>query len=229
MADRFRFTKKSLEALKSPAEGERLYCHDEGARGLCLAVTPAGSKSFYLYRKVAGEPVRIRIGPYPDLSIENARDKAGEMNTLIAQGKDPREALGARRGELTLGQLFEEFITRHVEPYRKPSTRQGYEILYRVHLSRWRNARLSSISRKRVQELHGKIGRENGRYIANRVLALLSAMFTKASAWGYCHEDNPAQGVPRFKEHSRDRFLQKGELPRFWKSLSEESGSSLTG
>jgi hypothetical protein len=54
--------------------------------GLAMAVSPAGRKTFILYRKIAGRPERITIGLYPDLSIEQARGKASELNSVIAQG-----------------------------------------------------------------------------------------------------------------------------------------------
>ena len=46
-------------------------------------------------------------------------------------------------------------------------------------------------------------------------------MFNKAIEWGY-KGDNPANNVKKFKEKSRDRFLQVDELPRFFKALEEE-------
>ena len=47
----FNFTKKSLDALPSPAVGKRLYVYDTKVRGLELMVTEQGAKSFKVYRK----------------------------------------------------------------------------------------------------------------------------------------------------------------------------------
>lgn len=58
-----------------------------------------------------------------------------------------------------------------------------------------------------VQPRHGRIGRERGQYAANRLLALLSRIFNLGNRWGYAAE-NPAQGVERFHEVKRERFLQ---------------------
>src|SRR5689334_22550106 len=80
VAKRFHFTKKRLDALEAPNDGQRAYYYDDEVRGLTMAVSPLGKKVFVLYRKVAGRPERVTIGPYPDLSIEQARGQAMQMN-----------------------------------------------------------------------------------------------------------------------------------------------------
>jgi hypothetical protein len=42
------------------------------------------------------------IGPYPGLTIQQARDRAAELNGAIAQGQNPAEERAALRSELTL-------------------------------------------------------------------------------------------------------------------------------
>ena len=53
----------------------------------------------------------------------------------------------------------------------------------------------------------------------NRVLALLSTLFSKAIIWGYHKGENPCRGIKRFREVSRDRFLSGEELSRFFEAL----------
>ena len=48
---------------------------------------------------------------------------------------------------------------------------------------------------------------------ANRVLALLSAMFNKGRMIGW-EKDNPYKGVEKFAETSRERFLNAEEVLR---------------
>lgn len=50
-------------------------------------------------------------------------------------------------------------------------------------------------------------------YRANRVLALLSKMFSLAVVWAY-RADNPAKGIERYQEAPRERFLSPMELER---------------
>ncbi len=64
---RLNFTKAAL--LKAPAakKGSRDYYYDEREAGLILSVTGAGSKSFYLYKRIEGRPERLLLGKFPDI------------------------------------------------------------------------------------------------------------------------------------------------------------------
>jgi integrase len=222
----FRFTKKALLALPAPPKGKRAYYYDSGARGLCLSITPAGTRTFYVYRWLQGKPERVMLGRFPDLSLEKARGKAGEVNSQIAEGKNPQDTRRALKGEPTLAWLFQEFKERHLVPHRKSKTIQDYEWQFGKHLGHWKNRKLTAIQRKDVQKLHVKLGKQSGHYMANRVLALLSAMYGKAISWGLWEGENPAKGIERFKEKSRERFIQKDELPRFFEALALEPNTT---
>ena len=88
-------------------------------------------------------------------------------------------------------------------------------------LPHWFRRKISSIERAEVERLHAKIGKENGIYQANRLLERIRSIFNKAIDWGW-DGANPALGIKKFKEKSRDRFLQPDELPRFFEALANE-------
>jgi integrase len=53
-------------------------------------------------------------------------------------------------------------------------------------------------------------------------------MFNKAiNEWRIWSGENPAHGIQKFPEQSRDRFLQSDELPRFFKALAEEQNNMM--
>ena len=72
-----------------------------------------------------------------------------------------------------------------------------------------------------MQSLHAQVGRENGIYQANRLLALIRSMLNKSDEIGHRGE-NPAKKIKLFKEQSRDRFLQPDELVGFFAALEAE-------
>ena len=72
-----------------------------------------------------------------------------------------------------------------------------------------------------MQLLHEKIHRENGLYQANRMLERIRGMYNKAIEWGW-EGINPATGIKKYREKSRDRFVQPHEMPWLIKVLSEE-------
>ncbi|MCD9149284.1 tyrosine-type recombinase/integrase [Pseudophaeobacter flagellatus] len=89
------------------------------------------------------------------------------------------------------------------------------------YLSHWFRRKISSIDRAEVERLHAKIGKENGIYQANRLLERIRSIFNKGIEWGW-KGVNPATGIKKFREQSRDRFLQPDELPRFFEALANE-------
>jgi len=213
--DRVPLSKTRIAALPVPATG-RTYTYDAKTPGLCVCVTATGARTFYLYRWLNGGPQRFRIGRYPDLSIEAARAEAKKLTGLMAQGVNPQDAKRAARGELAFRDLFTDYLEHHAKPYKK-SWKQD-EDQYERYLKPLAGRKVSAVTQAEIQRLHASIGREHGIYSANRSLALVSVVFNR------CARDvpNPARGCRRFKEQSRDRFLDAEELRRFFTALESE-------
>ena len=217
------FTQKALDGL-SP-QPQRYYVHDTKIRGLCLSVFPSGTKTFMLYRKVNDRPVRITLGRFDDLTIEQARKQAEGFNNEIAQGNNPREAINSKRKELTFDDFFQVYLEKHAKVYKK-SWRHDADH-YRLHIKEaLGNKKLSDIARQHIQNLHAYLGQDHGKACANRVIDTLGSVFMKAIEWGYLSGTNPAK-IKKFKLQSRDRFLTAEELPRFFQALQQEENDTL--
>ena len=152
---RINFTKEALLNAKSAPAGKRDYYYDKKEPGLVLVVTDKDAKSFYLYKRVKGKPSRIRLGNLNDLSIESARKIAAVKKGEIAEGKDPAEERRVIRSEMTLGQLFIEYMNRYSKVHKRSWKYDEREIP--KYLSHWFNRKISSITREEVRKLHEKI------------------------------------------------------------------------
>ena len=220
------FTKQGLERLPTPESGNRAVYRDAKAAGLQLRVTASGVKTFSIYRRIkSGPPERITLGRFPAMTVEQARAEAAKANAEIATGGNPAEVRRAVKGELTFDNLFEAFLKGH----RKPSdrTRKEYEAQYKRFLAKSLGARkVSHIARQRVTMLHDQITVGGHAVMANRVLALISSVYSWGISKSIC-EANPAAGIKRNPETSRDRFLQSDELPRFFQALADEPNGAL--
>jgi integrase len=222
---RFHFTERRLKTLRPPRAVKRIYYHDDEVRGLTIAVNRGGSKTFVLYRKVQGRPERIPLGPFPSVSVEEARKRAMRHNSAISSGKNPAAERRAVRDDMSLAELFDTFLTLHAKA--KKRTWKDDEAMFRFYLSIWRTRRISEITRLDVIKLHAHIGRVHGKYTANRVIELLRAMFNRAKKdWGWTG-DNPAAAIEAFKERPRKRFLKSEELPAFFKALAAELNGTI--
>jgi integrase len=218
-----KFTMSAVERLAPPATGKEFY-RDTETSGLYLAVTCNGAKSFSYVRRVGTRVGRSTIGRYPGVTVEQARKEVARLAGAIAQGDNPVQERREARGETTVGELFALYLDGHAKPHKR--TWKEDQAQYNRYLAGWKLRRLSEVRPGDVMTLHAKIGRDNGHYAANRMLALLSAMFNHAAQLGY-DGGNPAHGVKHFKEQTRDRFLRADELKAFFDALGDKRTTVL--
>ncbi len=212
---RLTFSKTRVAALPAPETG-RTYVYDRKVPGLAVCVTASGTRTFYMYRSLNGRPKRVRIGRFPDLSVEQARRRAHELLAEMARGIDPTAARRAARQALTFREAWQAFLA-HGEARNRPSTVRENRRIGETYLRPLMSRKLAEITRDDVAALHARVGKR-GKYQANRLLAAVSACYGHVAPG----LDNPAKGVKRFKERSRDRFLDAEELHRFFRALDAE-------
>ncbi len=157
------------------------------------------------------------------MSVENARKSAQKNKGLIAGGVNPNVEKRRVRDEYTFKQLFDEYMERYSKVHKKSWVYDEREV--NKHLSHWFTRKISSITKNDVAKLHGKLGKESGIYQANRILERIRGIFNKAIEWGW-QGDNPATGIKKYKEKSRDRFLSSEEMPKFLSALDQEENDA---
>lgn len=221
---KFNFTKRELEALP-PAEKEKEQYWDTKARGLYLQVSKSGVKSFFVRRKVHGHSERLFLGRFPELTIEQARIKVADFHSSLAQGKNLAQARRSDLKEMTLGQLFVEYLERHARKSRK--TADEIQKQFDRSFSKWKDRKLSSMTTDVAESIHQAIGESRGPYAANRAIELLRALFNKAVEWKHFKGDNPTETITLFPEQSRVRIIQADEFDRFFAALEEEGDQDI--
>lgn len=78
-------TDKALRALKPK---DALY-RVADAGGLCVEVTPTGSKLWRYRYRYAGKAKMLSLGAWPDVGLAEARERRNEARKLLNQGSDP--------------------------------------------------------------------------------------------------------------------------------------------
>jgi integrase len=227
MAERIKFTDRTIAALPPPEPGRRAEYADTETDGLRLRITSSGVKTFSLLRRIRNGPMeRITLGRFPDaIKTEAARTRAAKLNGVIADGANPGEVKRANRTEPTFAVLFAEYIERHAK--LKKRTWREDEQKYRDYLERpLGRKKVSRIARADLATIHSAITSAGHPTVANRVKDLVSSVFGRAIAWGYL-DSNPAKGIEENTEKSRDRFLKPGELPRLFAALDGEPNSAF--
>ncbi len=219
------FTHRSINFLKPASQGKRGVYHDEKVRNLCIIITDKGTKTFYVRKVIDRKSKRIRLGVFPDLSVENARNMALDVKSAIAKGENPFEAMQEEKAQPTFNEFFEIYMQRHAIQHKK-SVRNDKAIFENYLKDTIGKKKLSAITKDEIRELHSRMG-ENSIVNANRTLSVISVVFNKAIEWNILKGNNPATHIKKFKEKSRDRFIQRDELPRFFKALEEESNRDI--
>lgn len=217
MANRKDLNKRTIAALPIPEKG-RVVWWDTRCPHLCLRVSSV-AKVWYFYAKVKGRPTKVKIGTAEEVPPERAREIAGKMALKKVAGGDPADEKRAHKGEPTLGRLWDRWAESHGRALR--SWRE-MERTYNAVWKKWENRKLSDIRKTQVSALHVEIGGKHP-YAANRALDLLRALYNKAESLVGWSGPNPGDGIERYKEHKRERFLTPDEVKALVAAVAAES------
>lgn len=124
-----KLTDRTVRSLKEPGR------YGDGL-GLWLQIGKEGGKSWLFRFMLNGQARMMGIGPYPDFSLEEARQKAQDCRKLLKDGKDPIDERDSRRAldlaAKTKILTFDECATAYIE-----ANRAGWK--NDKHASQWEN------------------------------------------------------------------------------------------
>lgn len=134
-------TARSVENAK-PHPSSRLELPDGALPGFYLVVQPSGAKSWIVRYRVDGKSKKFTLGPYPRLSLGDAREQARTALRLSSEGRDPaalritaeQEADAVTR--LRFGAVVDEFIERYNRP-RNRTWPEAERLLSKADLAFW--------------------------------------------------------------------------------------------
>lgn len=244
MANRIRFKKEVLEALPAPEKGRSTY-YDDQVQKLAVRVTSAGTKTFYVITRDGDSVAWLKLGTFPDMTVEIARKEAQKHLGDFAKGASPVKAKRIEKQRLTLGQAFDNYQTLYAVPRGiktaddtrmiwercigampdEPAKKHGRKREKHPAGVDWSNRKIDEISGAEVRTLHAEIGTTTP-VLANRVVEIIGTIYARASEWGYTGI-NPAKDIRPFKEVKRDRFIQADELPAFFKALADDTSEDF--
>ena len=112
--------------------------------GLHLYVTPAGGTHWRLRYEFSGKEKTLTFGPYPDVSLKDARDKRTAAKALLREGRDP--ALEKRLARLHAAAVAEQTF--------EAAARRWYE----QAAPTWTERHAADVLGSLVQDVFPKIG-----------------------------------------------------------------------
>lgn len=172
-----KLTKTYVDAIAPPARGYALHV-DTTLKGFGLRVSAGGTKTFYIERRIAGKPHRIKLGRYPDLTVELARRQATKVAGEIASGGDPvADRAQARLEAKTLKEGFADYLERRT---LKPQTVFDIQRCMREVYPDWLDKPMTKITADMVSKRHREYGAERSEARANLAMRYLRAIFNFA-------------------------------------------------
>jgi integrase len=85
--------------------------------GLYLLINPTGSRLWRLRYHIGGLEKKLSIGPYPEVSLKEAREKAVEAKKAIRTGIDPSQAKKAQKASASGADSFETIAREWFEKF----------------------------------------------------------------------------------------------------------------
>ncbi|WP_319498029.1 site-specific integrase [uncultured Cohaesibacter sp.] len=204
-----RLTNSFAKAVKF--EGKQVRYFDVADTGFALVVG-ATKKTFIMSLRVGGKKKTETVGYFPEMSVDEAREKARKYRLAM------REGLIAAG---TLGDLMDHYFK-----VRGPELAANTLDLYlrlRKKFSDWEGLAPSELTVARCRTRFLKISEDDGPVAANAAAILCQTVLTWSIDKGLLpeHYPNPWLRVKRNPRSVRKRFMSQDEIKRYWVAMAE--------
>lgn len=140
-------------------------------------LNPGGARAFFLTYRINGRQVRHTLGPFPTWTTRQAREEAAALR-LIDRGHDPTAERREAREAPTVRDLAERYRVEHLPGKAERSQVNDWRMIATRVLPGLGGRKVADIHGGDIRALHRAISASGAPVGANRVLALLSTMFS---------------------------------------------------
>jgi integrase len=198
-------------AARTAKPREKLYRMADAA-GLCLEVTPSGSKLWRFRYRFGGKAKMMGLGAYPTVTLAKARERREDARRLLANGIDPTAHKQAEKtAQSALAHTFEE-LAREWYAYNSPrwatsTAAKALQYMEADILPVIGQRPVQEVTRPELVALVRKVEKRGALNVAGKIRQWLSQIFRYGLAKGSV-ESNPATDLdvvaaiaPRTKNH----------------------------
>lgn len=219
---------KQIRGAKLP-EGARTARLSDGG-GLFLRLHAGGLKRWAFRYRIGSKEHWVDLGVYPETTLAHARQKAADLTTQRAQGRDPvaeraeakREAsaaAAAARARMTIQELFDRWCKVELSQ-RKDGGAETARGIAKDALPLLGGMYVDTVKRKDVARVLDAVAERGARRMANRLHSELRQMFRFAVGRGVIELD-PTDKLPKpgGRETVRTRVLTDDEIRQLARRL----------
>jgi len=239
---RERLTLERIRRFSCPPDKQQAFLFDTEAPRLALRVTAAGAKSFIFEAKLNRQTIRRTIGDPAAWSLEEAREEARRLQTLVDKGEDPRELDRAKREAkeaviqereaaktYTLAALFNDYAA-HLEKQGKAGSARCARSQFKHCPAAIAGKPAKAITSDEIADLLRAHHEQGKQRTAGSLRSYLLACYNVAQrarfdpvlpvafkAYGIA--SNPVQPIPAIAANAGDRVLTEEELKAYLTAL----------
>ena len=235
MNKKFKFTDKSIKALKTPprdSPSTELEVTDTQTIGLKCLVGKTGNKRFLFRYTFNQRKQSMGLGHFGDINVADARKLAQKHRMAINEGINPKVDRNCPT-RLTI----DEFFQQHYLPIIKQRKKSWRDDVYRydTHIApKFGPTLFQDLRTIDVQQLHLKMTDTINKYgnlyapaTANQVLMILKSLNKQAISLNVLEVD-VCKPVKLFRlNNARTRFLTTFEIKRLLKACREYSNKTI--
>lgn len=214
-----------------------------GVSGLLLQVTPNDAKSWVLRTVIGGQRRAVGLGPYPEIGLAAARDRARAAKEKITAGVDPIEERKAARAALiaaaarniTFADAVDKWMTAKMAHRPEKSRKAIKATITRYALPELKGLTVQEITTQDVVRALSEVWTQKPD-TGQKLRSYLEGILAWATVSGLRTGDNPARWGGNLKELlPAPSAVEKGRsgnfpavpvsrLPDWWAVLSEREG-----
>jgi integrase len=192
--------------IRDPKRAARLELADGAESGLRLRISGASAQWSVLTRGADAERVRLPLGAWPGMGVEQARKVAGALKGALA-------GVAASDGdEGSVGAIFLRYKTRRLSQLRKGAV-MGRAL--EATLAPLKTRPMAEVTRREISFVIDELA-DRAPIHGNRVLSYTKAFFNWAVGRGYI-EQSAANAIPKpTRERTRERTPTLAEVTEIW-------------
>jgi len=204
--------------------------------GLYLTVTPSGGKLWHFKYRFSGKEKKISFGPYPEISLADARQRREEARTNLLRHIDPSDVRKAQRIAKTEETETFEVIAREWYSKFKTAWTDGHATTIMSRLERdlfpWIGVQpIKDIKAPELLAVLRRVENRGALESAHRIRTIAGQVFRYAVATGRAERDPAADlrgALPQPREKHHAAITDPKEVGALLRAIDSYAGHFIT-